>query len=625
MRYKSLSALTALLFTSFVLANDLEIITVSATPIEASDAGSAISIISKEDIQGRNAVTLHGLFREIPGFAVSQQGSLGSVGQLRVRGAEANQVLVMLNSIELNDPAQGSEFDLSQMSTSDIERIEIIRGPQSALWGSDAMAGVINIITSPQEDLDAFSISIFGGSFATSQLVLSANKSTQNGTIKFSADRLESNGTNISRQGDEDDGLENLTLGVTGDYSAIETLNLRYTARFTDKKSEFDDTDYISTGLPVDADFWTKSRYLYSGVSLEHKVNEKIDQSISFGYADTDNTTQNSSPTNSISRATKNALRYQLNFYGQNNTFSLLAEAESEDFEQRGPVSFFGDPNRNESQNTNSLAVEYRFDTSSVHLSASARYDGNKDFKDSSSWRVTSAVERRGKTYYGSIGTSVKNPSFSERFGFFTNFIGNPNLKPEQSLQWELGIRGSFLSDDIVVSATYFNADLKDEINGFVYDPTTGGFTSSNIQGSSERSGVELEASYKFTETWNLKGSYTYLDASQGASNAKVREVRRPMHSGAMALTRKLRNTGASLVISYTGKQTDDFFPPYPPYQERVDLKPFTIIDLSGYINISEKLSVNGRLGNIFDKRFEQVYGYASPGIECHIGLRLSW
>ena len=625
MTYKALSALAALFFTSFVLANDLEIITVSATPIKASDAGSAISIISKEDIQERNAVTLHGLFREIPGFAVSQQGSLGSVGQLRVRGAEANQVLVMLNGIELNDPAQGSEFDLSQMSTSDIERIEIIRGPQSALWGSDAMAGVINIITSPQEDLDAFSIGVFGGSFSTSQLVLSANKSMQNGAIKFSADRLRSNGTNISRQGDEDDGLENLTFGVTGDYSTMETLNLRYTARFTDKKSEFDDTDYISTGLPVDADFWTKSRYFYSGVSLEHEVNEKIDQSISFGYTDTDNTTRSSSPTNSIARATKNALRYQLNFYEKNNTFSLLAEVESEEFEQRGPVSFFGDPNRDESQDTNSLAVEYRYDTSDFHLSASARYDGNKDFKDSSSWRVTSVVERSGKTYYGSIGTSIKNPSFSERFGFFTNFFGNPNLKPEQSLHWEIGIRGSFFSDDIGVSATYFNADLKDEINGFVYDPMTGGFTSSNIEDSSERSGLELEASYRFMEAWNLKATYTYLDASQESSSSEVREVRRPMHSGAIALKRTVSNAGTSLVISYTGEQVDDFFPPYPPYQEKVDLKPFTTVDIAGYLNISEKLSVNGRVGNIFDKRYEQVYGYVSPGIECHIGLRLHW
>ena len=201
----------------------------------------------------------------------------------------------------------------------------------------------------------------------------------------------------------------------------------------------------------------------------------------------------------------------------------------------------------------------------------------------------------------------------------------NPNLKPEQSLQWELGIRGSFLSDDIGVSATYFNADLKDEINGFVYDPTTGGFTSSNIEDSSERSGVELEASYRFMEAWYLKGTYTYLDASQESSSSKVREVRRPMHSGVIVLQRTVRNAGASLVISYTGEQVDDFFPPYPPYQEKVDLKPFTTVDISGYLNISEKLSVNGRVGNILDKRYEQVYGYASPGIECHIGLRLHW
>ena len=129
----------------------MEIITVSATPISLDDTGSSISVITRQDILDSNAASIQNLLREIPGFSVSQQGSHGAISQVRVRGAEANQVLVVINGIEVNDLAQGSEFDFSQISTNDIERIEIVRGPQSALWGNDAMAGVIHIIAAARQ------------------------------------------------------------------------------------------------------------------------------------------------------------------------------------------------------------------------------------------------------------------------------------------------------------------------------------------------------------------------------------------------------------------------------------------------------------------------------------------
>ena len=133
---------------NFGLAEDIESVTVSAIPLKLSEAGSSISIITKEDIAARGMPSIQSLLREVAGFAVSQQGSQGAVTQLRARGAEANQILVLINGVEANDIAQGSEFDFSQLSTSDVERIEIVRGPQSALWGSDALAGVVHVITS---------------------------------------------------------------------------------------------------------------------------------------------------------------------------------------------------------------------------------------------------------------------------------------------------------------------------------------------------------------------------------------------------------------------------------------------------------------------------------------------
>ena len=140
-------SLSLVLTCNIGLAEEIESITVSAIPLNVNEAGSSVSIITKEDISARGLPSIQSLLREVAGFAVSQQGSQGAVTQLRARGAEANQILVLIDGVEANDIAQGSEFDFSQLSTSDIERIEIVRGPQSALWGSDALAGVVHVVT----------------------------------------------------------------------------------------------------------------------------------------------------------------------------------------------------------------------------------------------------------------------------------------------------------------------------------------------------------------------------------------------------------------------------------------------------------------------------------------------
>ncbi len=623
MSYRFVCACYALFVSCLIHAEELETITVSATPIKVDDSGSSINVISKQDILDRNVNSLQSLFREIPGFAISQQGSSGAISQLRVRGAEANQMLVLINGIEVNDPAQGSEFDFSQITVSDIERVEIVRGPQSALWGSDAMAGVVHIITTPIEASSGFEGSVQMGSFSTRQATLSGNYKTLKNRAKFTADYLETDGTNISRTGSENDGLDNLTLGLSGRFDASDNLSFEYTARHTDKTSEYDATDFFVTGLPTDADYRTHSEYLYTGISLKHTINDKFDHRLGLQRTDTDNQTQNDNPIDSITRATRDALRYQVNYYNAANRLSLLVERETEKYEQRGPVSFFGDPNRNEDQNTNSVAAEYRYDGTRLHVSASTRRDHNNEFKNADSWRITSAFKLDEITLYGSLGESVKNPTFTERFGFFTNFIGNPDLNPETSYQWEIGVRSSLMDESLDLAATYFNANLKDEINGFVYNFATGGFTSANIEGESDRSGFELEMEYKSGGPWDLRATYTYLDANQQSAAGKVSEVRRPEHSGSLAFNYRWSHSGINLVISHTGKQTDDFFPPFPPFQERVVLDAFTLVSASGYYEFSDNVTLMARLENVSDESYEQVFGYSSPGIGATIGVRI--
>lgn len=622
------------LFISFVssqvmaqpVSEAMEVITVSATPININDAGSSVSVISRQNILDRNAGSVQDLLREIPGFSVNQQGSHGAVTQVRIRGAEANQVLVLINGIEVNDLAQGSEFDFSQISTNDIERIEIVRGPQSALWGSDAMAGVIHIITMPNTDDSSFDASLETGSFSTQRATFSANLGSSRHQTKLSVDYLDSDGTNIARNGNEDDGLENLTVSLAGRYAASDNLSLSYTIRHTDKTSEFDAIDFFTTGLPVDADYETDSTYLYSGVSITQIVSDSIDHSLKASRTDTDNKTSASNPDKDETSGVRDTFRYQFNYLDGANHLSLRVEHETEEYKQRGTSSFFGDPNQNLDAKTDSFAAEYRYVGERFNYSLSGRHDKNSEFDDSNSWRMTGNFKLSQATLFASVGESIKNPTFTERFGFFTNFIGNPDLEPEESLHWEIGARTSLLNDKLELAATYFNADLENEINGFVFDAGTGGFTSGNIDGESKRKGVELAFGYTQSERFDLRATYTYLDATQqGFNGSDVTEVRRPEHTGSLTMNYRWQQAGLNFSVSYTGTQEDNFFPPFPPFQERVELNAFTLVSLSGYYNLNDLVTVTARIENIADEDYEQVYGFASPGIGGHLGFRLKW
>jgi len=620
-------ALVALFSTLSVYSQaeePIESITVSATPIAIDDAGSSISIITREDILRRNAPTVQALLREVPGFAVSQQGSDGSISQLRVRGAEANQVLVLINGIEANDPSQGSEFDFSQLTTHDIERIEIVRGPQSALWGTDAMAGVIHIITAPGTETSGVDVAIEAGSFSTSRASLDVLHAGTKHQVKFSANYLDSDGTNISRVGSEDDGLENITAGLSGRYQATDRFTLAYTARYTDRTAEFDGTDFFTTGLPTDAEYETDSEYLYAGVSLQHTLTDLLDHSLDVSRADSDNETYEGNPQKSVTRATRDAIRYQLNMVGAANRLSLLLEHETEDYEQRGPI-VFGDPNKDLDTETDSVAVEYRYDSEQFNLSASVRRDNNSEFDDATSWRLTANTRLGGTSLFTSIGESIKNPSFTERFGFFNNFIGNPDLQPEESLHWEVGARRAFSDDQLTIALTYFEANLENEINGFVFDPITFGFTSANVDGESERSGVELELGYAPNNRFDMALAYTYLDATQeDLTGSDVTEVRRPEHVASLTMNYTWPSAGINFVASHTGDQEDDYFPPFPPYQERVELGAYTLVSLSGYYSLNDSVTLTARMENMSDEDYEQVYGYESPGFGGYLGLRIS-
>ena len=600
------------------------IVTASRTPVIPENVGSAITIITRDEIRRRGASNLADLLRDVPGLAVSQQGSLGAVTQVRARGAEANHLLVLIDGIEANDIAQGSEFNFAHILAGDVARVEIVRGPQSALWGSDALAGVVNIITEPgagtRNGVDGqFEV----GSFGALAGGVSGNLETSRTGMSFGIARHTTDGTNISRTGSERDGYHNTTVRLGGRLRLGEDVRLSVSGRHTDTLTDFDDVDFIATGLPVDAPFQTQSRQLYGRIALDARVTDHVEQIVALTRTDSHNVNLTTGPVPESSFGTKDALHLQTNIMLGQQTVSLVAEHEREDYENRGTVTFFGDPNKSHKANTTSAAVEVRHDGDRINLSASLRYDSNAEFDDALSWRTTGLWRVTGTTgLFASVGKSVKNPSFTERFGFFDTFFGNPDLEPEQSRAFEVGLRQSLLEDTLTFSASYYSAKLENEIMGFVFDADLAGFTAANSGDKSDREGVEAAFSWQATGALSVQGSYTWLDSTDPAA---VTEVRRPRNSGSLRVNYGLERLNVNVGIVATGDQEDDYFPPFPPFQERVVLDSHVLMSVATQFRVNESVTLTARIENALDESYEEVFGYRNPGRAFYGGVRISF
>ena len=266
-------------------------------------------------------------------------------------------------------------------------------------------------------------------------------------------------------------------------------------------------------------------------------------------------------------------------------------------------------------------------------LSLSGRYDHNSDFKDALTFRATVArtAERLATRLHASFGTGQKAPTFIERFGFFPDqFIGNPSLEPETSTGWEAGIEQPLFDGRFSLGATYFHEDLKNEIDGFVFDPDTFATTAGNLNGTSKRRGVELTAEARVIEGLRFSGSYTYLDATQPDANAgnSSREVRRPQHVASFNSDWRFHGGKAdlNLNLTYVGDRSDVFFEVAPPFgTQTVNLDGYYLASAAFSYQLAAQVRAHVRIDNLLNDSYEDVYGYNTPRRGLYAGVGLSF
>ena len=587
-------------------AAELETIVVYASRLGTSTQQP--TILTDSEIDARHGHHAGDILRAAPGIALSPAGNRGSLTQVRVRGAEANHVLVMLDGIEMNNVALGSEYNFGTLDLTGARRVEIMNGPQSAIWGTDALAGLMYIDTTPKEN--AVTVDAAGGSMATRDASITASRSGANGHAVFSASHFATDGNNLARTGDEKDGHRATTLHANL-FRDLGSWRVGAVFRGVEAEVEYDPTPFPAY-VPADGDNLTMSDRRYAKLEASHPGTGVWEPTLTItGARAGDENIEARGRTETLGE--KTAITFSNNFaFTDAHRLNATAELERQRFTQRGQATPFGDPNQEQDTRTGSVAAEYQYRSRNVLASLSARHDANDEFDNAAAYHAGIAWAVGPGRLFANVGTGIKNPTFTERFGYSPNtFIGNPDLKPERSVEYEAGYAtGRF-------SFTYFDNRLTDEINGFAFDPARGGFTARNRAEKSHRRGVEIGYADTF-DSYQISAHYTYVDSSE----ADDAEIRRPRHQGRLDLTGAITpSVRFNVGVAAVGEQYDNDFSSFPA--SRVTLDAYQLVHGGLDFQVSRRASIYLQMENALDTHYEDVFGYRTPGRRAMLGCTL--
>ena len=593
---------------------------VGLRPVDADDITVSVTILDDADLAVRDAPFFVDQLRAVPGLGVSRSGAVGGLTQVRIRGAEANQTLVLIDGIEVSDPVTG-ETDFGLWSGLDAGRIEVLRGEQSALYGSEAIGGVINIVTNKDTGYSALAEV---GSRGSWRLDGRAGIASEDGYLVVSTANSITGGTDTSGLGGETDGSEHFSGSLRGGYD-IAGWQLAGLLRYSDASVDFDeDTDF--DGLLNNTAAEIDTEQLTIGGSLSGDA-FGLNHALRASYHQTERDTSNSGFDN-ITDGDRFEIAYSPSFAvetgGATHTLSGLIEYEATDFERRGAPTTFGDSNFAAGFNTFGLAAEYRLEYNALDLNGSIRFDENDGlFDDAVTWRVGAAYafDAINGRLRGSVGEGVTNPTFTELFGFVpSTFIGNPDLVAEQSLGWEIGWDQTI--GTVTASLTYFSAELEDEITTvFNFDPVTfaSTATAANLTGDSERQGIEFGAQWQVTDQLRLSGQATWVDSDDPSGTA---EIRVPDWTGALSASwQSDAGWRAGVALDLVGEQTDLNFGTFPA--STVELQTYALLSASLDIPVTDRFAITLRGENLADSAAQDVFGFNRTGAAGFIGIRL--
>ncbi len=605
--------------TPGVAAPDTIVVTATRVPTPESEVASSITVIGAEDIAARQLQTLPDLLQQIPGLNVVQSGGPGSQTSVFMRGTNSNHTKVLVDGIDVSDPTNPTgAFDFSQFLTQDIERVEVLRGPQSGLYGSDAIGGVINIITKRGEGPAQFNASAQGGSFDTFNQTIGASGSLEQFHYAANVDHFHSGETPVTPSyvlapGERriDDYDDNVTASTKLGYDITEGLDVGLVALYTSTHLRITGDDYVDFYpliYPDSSQSENDARQIYTRAS-GHWVTfgGAFEQTLGAAYSNLKSS--DFSPDDPRSDLAGN--RVKADWQGVIRIAAdekLIIGAEHQRDEISLPIAA---STRIES---GYAELQSGFGTS-LFNSASVRYDDNDRFGGKVTFRLapTYLIEDSGTKLKASIGSGFKAPTLDQLFQSFPayDFFANPNLRPESSLGWDAGFEQALGAQTLRFGITYFHNIIKNLI------ADNADFTSYANIGRAVTDGVESFAAYQVLPSLGLRVDYTYTEATDAVLHEEL--LRRPKHkvdlNAGWQASRRLSLNATLLGTSSWVDGNRDFT------ISRLTAPGFVTLKVAGSFEVTQHFAVFARIDNLFNHHYEEPIGFLAPTLGAYAGI----
>lgn len=593
-------AITPLLLTSAAAQDAFElgeiIVSGSLSPVTAGQTGATVEVLDADDLANADTSVIQSLDR-LPGVNSTANGGLGTNASVQVRGLPARYVVVRINGIDMNDPSgTQNAFNFGALTPSGIDRIEVLKGSQSALYGSEAIAGVIDITTyKPTRDGFSARTAVEAGSYGTTSGTLSVGYLDDRAEVAFTYGRIVSDGFSARANDDEDDSFRQTTLTFTGRYDLTNNFTMGVAVNSRDGAVEIDRSTTDNTGENY---FEELGARIYGEL-----VTGNVTHTFAYSYYD-------------IERRDPGG--FTRLFGGDRTRLSYLGSADM----AGGYTLNFGIDRTDESfasggeagdEDTVSAQAELLFSPSdAVDLSAALRYDDNSAFGGKATGRLAAVWRPREDLAFRAVaGTGFRAPSLYERFSVY----GDADLSPEQSRSLELGVEKTY-GTIASVKATLFYTEIDDliDFDGASTACASGFGCYNQVPGTTKSRGLELSGTYALGTATNLYGSYTYTDATTDG----VRLTRTPRHDVVLGVDTDLTaRIGASLDIRYVGDVLPSAF---APADSKVG--DYTVLGVGMTYALSDTAQAYLRIENLFDEDYETAGGFNTPGRSAYIGLR---
>ena len=565
----------------------------------ASESGSSVWVVDNELIEQRGYVHMTDALTTVPGVTINQNGAFGGAASARIRGSSSDQTLVLIDGIMVNDvTSPGGGFDVGVMDVSNVERIEVLKGPQSTLWGSDAIGGVINIVSRRANDGLVAEISGSGGSFGTHQYQGAVSGGNDVGDFRLSYYDFTSDGISKADENDgntEDDSHDAQTLSFRAGLNLPADARLELNYRSTEADTEFDSFGFV-TGVE-DGNERSESESTTTQVSLTIPTLDGRLQN-TFRYADTEIDRQSfaSGLPSFGAEGDRKIMQYQGTFLiSDSQQISLGYEDEDTD------------NGNNDASNKGIYALYQVNPTEALTISMGLRKDDPEAYGDETVARISGAWQASENLgLRASWGEGFKVPTIFQTTFFCCGAAApNPNLQPEESEAFDIGLDWQF--EQGTLSLTYFDQDTTNQIN---FSFAVGGYENLDEVDSK---GMELAIQYGVTETLSTSVNITRIDSEDGNGNDLIRM---PEITADLSLIwQPTARLNSAFAIVYNDDEKDS----------RGTVDSWTRVDLSASYEVNNNLRLFARIENLFDEDYQQIFGYGTPERSGYVGLKYTF